>query len=279
MTAQSTLGAYLRRGREQAGLSLDAVAAGSRIVPRLVEALEADRQDLLPAAVYVRGFIRAYCQQTGADTEEALRLYDEQAAPPPALSVKPPAPEAPKRGPARRWGRVAAVSAVGVALCVAAFALLGRRQPDAVASRGNGTPPPVASRPASEPAAPSMPAPEGPGTSDAASEGNALLMTAPPSNGPAAPPAAAGPTKPAGRVLVLRATDTTWVRVQPDGGAVTEETLAPGAVREWRSPGRFRVTLGNAGGVELELDGRALPSLGAAGRVARDVLIPAESEP
>jgi hypothetical protein len=80
-------------------------------------------------------------------------------------------------------------------------------------------------------------------------------------------------------VLVLRATDTTWVRVQPDGGAVTEETLAPGAVREWRSPGRFRVTLGNAGGVELELDGRALPSLGATGRVARDVLIPAESEP
>ena len=79
-----TLGAYLRRGRERSGLSMEAVSAGSRIVPRLVEALEADRQDLLPAPVYVRGFIRAYCEQIGADTEEALRLYDEQAAPPPA---------------------------------------------------------------------------------------------------------------------------------------------------------------------------------------------------
>ena len=75
MSAKPTLGTYLRRGREQSGLSMEAVSAGSRIVPRLVEALETDRQDLLPAPVYVRGFIRAYCQQIGADTEEALRLY------------------------------------------------------------------------------------------------------------------------------------------------------------------------------------------------------------
>src|SRR6187200_3295550 len=96
MSAKPTLGAYLRRGRERSGLSMDAVAAGSRIVPRLVEALEADRQDLLPAPVYVRGFIRAYCEQIEADTEEALRLYDEQAAPPPPLNVQPQSPEAPK---------------------------------------------------------------------------------------------------------------------------------------------------------------------------------------
>src|SRR6185295_16672819 len=113
MSAKQTLGAYLRRGREQSGLSMEAVSTGSRIVPRLVEALEADRQDLLPAPVYVRGFIRAYCEQTGADTDEALRLYDEQAAPPPPLTVKAPTPEAPPSAPARRWGRVAVVSAVG----------------------------------------------------------------------------------------------------------------------------------------------------------------------
>ena len=123
MSAKPTLGTYLRRGREQSGLSMEAVSAGSRIVPRLVEALETDRQDLLPAPVYVRGFIRAYCQ----------RLYDdEQAPPPPPLTVRPSAPEAPKVPPARRWGRVAGLSAVGVVLGVAAFVLLGRRHPDAV---------------------------------------------------------------------------------------------------------------------------------------------------
>ena len=92
MSAKYTLGAYLRRGRERSGLSVEAVSAGSRIVPRLVEALESDRQDLLPAPVYVRGFIRAYCEQIGADADEALRLYDEQAAPPPPLTVRAPPP-------------------------------------------------------------------------------------------------------------------------------------------------------------------------------------------
>jgi hypothetical protein len=102
MSAKPTLGTYLRRGREQSALSMEAVSAGSRIVPRLVEALETDRQDLLPAPVYVRGFIRAYCQQIGADPEEALRLYDEQAAPPPP----PPArrPRKPRRSRTRAAG-------------------------------------------------------------------------------------------------------------------------------------------------------------------------------
>lgn len=70
MSDKDTLGAYLRRGRERSGLTVDAVSAGSRIVPRLVEALESDRQDLLPAPVYVRGFIRAYCEQVDTDTVE-----------------------------------------------------------------------------------------------------------------------------------------------------------------------------------------------------------------
>jgi cytoskeleton protein RodZ len=261
MSAKPTLGAYLRRGREQSGFSLEAVSAGSRIVPRFVEALEADRQDLLPAPVYVRGFVRAYCAQIGADPEEALRLYDEQAAPPPPLSVHPSTPEAPKVPVARRLGRVASVSAVGVVLGVAAFALLGRRHPDAVASRENGAVATAARRPAP----------------------TSLSQTpvAPPAATPARAPAqdVSGAPKPADRVLVMRVTDTTWVRVQPDGGPVIEETLSPGAVREWRSAGRFRVTLGNAGGVELELDGRAQPALGSSGQVVKDATTPGEVRP
>jgi hypothetical protein len=50
-------------------------------------------------------------------------------------------------------------------------------------------------------------------------------------------------------------------------------------VREWRSAGRFHLTLGNAGGVELELDGRTLPALGASGQVVKDVTVPSEAQP
>jgi cytoskeleton protein RodZ len=238
-------------------------------VPRLVEALEADRQDLLPAPVYVRGFIRAYCEQIGADTEEALRLYDEQAMPPPPLTVHPSTLEAPKLPVPRRWGRGATVSAVGVVLGIAAFALLGRRHPDAVAGRENGAVPAGASRPG--PVLP-PPTPVAPPT--------AVPAPAPPPSPAAAPTEpVSGLPKPADRVLVMRATGTTWVRVQPDGGPVTEETLSPGAVREWRSAGHFRVTLGNAGGVEIELDGRALPALGSSGQVVKNATIPGEVPP
>jgi cytoskeleton protein RodZ len=260
VSAKDTLGAYLRRGRERSGLSVEAVSAGSRIVPRLVDALESDRQDLLPAPVYVRGFIRAYCEQIGATADQALRLYDEQAAPPPPLTVHAPPPRTRPLPAVRRWGRVAVVSVPVVMLGVAGIFMLGRRQPHAVASREAG-----------------------------ATMTASRSSTAPPPMAPAAPappPAAPAPVAPASsvagsveRVLLMRAIDTTWVRVQPDGAGPTEETLSPGSVREWRSAGRFRVNLGNAGGVELELDGRALPALGAPGQVVRDATVPGETKP
>jgi hypothetical protein len=58
MSAESTLGAHLRRCRERSGLSAETVAAGSRIAGRLVHALETDRQGELPAPVYVRDLRR-----------------------------------------------------------------------------------------------------------------------------------------------------------------------------------------------------------------------------
>src|SRR5262245_15393747 len=282
MCAAGTLGAYLRQYRERAGLSADEVSAGSRIVPRLVDALEADQRDVLPAPVYVRGFVRAYCEQVGADVEEALRLYDLQAAPPPSVAIQEPAP--PRRPalavPAQPWARVVAGSVVIACLGVVAILLLGRRHPDVLASRGAGAA--TAARSSTElvapeataaPAAPVAPSPVAlPGA-----PASPLPSAAPATTTLAAPTASA--PRPIERVLLMRATDTTWVRVQAEGGKPTEETLSPGAVREWRTAGRFRVTLGNAGGVELTLDGQALPVLGALGQVVRDVIIPGETRP
>jgi cytoskeleton protein RodZ len=139
MSSAQTLGAHLRRYRERSGQSVEAVSAGSRIVPRLVDALEADRQDLLPAPVYVRGFIRAYCDQVGADAEEALRLYEEQVGPPAPLAVQPPAPPPLPAWSPRRWGRATAALLL-VALCAGGILVFGHRQPDAGASRRTGVP-------------------------------------------------------------------------------------------------------------------------------------------
>jgi cytoskeleton protein RodZ len=79
-------------------------------------------------------------------------------------------------------------------------------------------------------------------------------------------------------VLLIRAIETTWVRVTPDGGSPAEETLPSGSVREWRSAKGFKVTIGNAGGILLELDGRPLPALGGRGQVVH-ATIPSEPRP
>ena len=77
--------------------------------------------------------------------------------------------------------------------------------------------------------------------------------------------------------LVARTVEATWLRVRTDDGRATEETIPAGEVREWISNRPFIVTIGNAGGIALELNGRKLPPLGERGAViSRLVLPPAE---
>ncbi len=93
-----------------------------------------------------------------------------------------------------------------------------------------------------------------------------------------APPAGApAPAVPAGYRLVARAVETTWMRVRTEDGKTIEETIPAGQTREWVSKGPFTLTVGNAGGVSLELNGKALPPLGASGVVIPRIVVPPES--
>jgi cytoskeleton protein RodZ len=74
--------------------------------------------------------------------------------------------------------------------------------------------------------------------------------------------------------LVARVSEATWVRVRMDEGRLTEETIPAGEVREWVSNTPFVLTVGNAGGIALELNGRPLPPLGARGAVISRLVIP-----
>jgi hypothetical protein len=75
---------------------------------------------------------------------------------------------------------------------------------------------------------------------------------------------------------VARAVEPTWIRVRTEDGRNSEETVPAGEVREWVSNRPFVLTVGNAGGITLELNGRALPSLGARGAVITRLVVPPE---
>src|SRR5262245_21889094 len=92
----ASVGDYLRDLRQRRGLSVDEVSRTTRVAPRSLEALESDRFGALPAAVFTRGFILAYCQALGEPPEEALALYDSRdgvsSAPGPANAPAPRPP-------------------------------------------------------------------------------------------------------------------------------------------------------------------------------------------
>jgi len=86
------------------------------------------------------------------------------------------------------------------------------------------------------------------------------------------------PPRPPGYRLVARTLEPTWMRVRTEDGKTTEETIPPGQTREWFSTGPFTLTVGNAGGVALELNGRPLPPLGASGVVIPRLVLPTETQ-
>jgi len=349
----SSVGAYLRGLREQQGLSIDELSRATRVLHHYLEALESDDMASLPAPVFTKGFIRAYCQAIGADPEAALTLYERSAgrlperpkvpivaAPvivatpdpddyPPLLTQAVAAPQSEPRetrsrgtllvsfilvvvlgaaffavtmtlqssrdgdgGPSQRAAlpepppaEVPGASPISVAVSVESPATAPAAAPPPVVA----PPPPTAPHakpPAAPSAATSLPAPSPPPASSAPAAPVAPPMSAAagvPATSPAASSAPAAVNQPARAAavpyrLIARTTETTWMRVRTEDGRTSEETIPANEIREWISNGPFIITIGNAGGVSLELNGRAIPRLGASGSVVTRLVLPSDNQ-
>jgi cytoskeleton protein RodZ len=81
----STIGTELRQAREEKGLSLEDIAAQTRIPRRHLESLENSDWQRLPAPTYTMGFAKSYASAVGLDrTQVAERLRDEMGGVRPA---------------------------------------------------------------------------------------------------------------------------------------------------------------------------------------------------
>jgi cytoskeleton protein RodZ len=111
------IGSTLREARTRQGLELQDAAEATRIRVKFIAALEGERFGELPAEVYARGFLRAYADFLGLESElfvTELNARIEASRPPP-----PPPPE-PRFTLPRLDRRVAVL--LGVA---AAFLIVG----------------------------------------------------------------------------------------------------------------------------------------------------------
>jgi hypothetical protein len=197
MESAKQFGEFMRDQRRAKNLGLDDIAHTTRIPQRSLRYLEAGDFDMLPADVFVRGFIRAYAAMIGIDAEEAVRRY--------AACGKAPAP-------------VSLVSAEEVARAGAGFvgaAVPGTVLPDAAAHAPTAPP--------SEPALASTVAPK---ESDAGSFIPDMLRGGQPSR--------RGPITLAVIILVIVATLTMSYLLQrpsSSGDGITRSPLVDSAPR------------------------------------------------
>lgn len=78
--------------------------------------------------------------------------------------------------------------------------------------------------------------------------------------------------------VVLRARSETWVEIKPaDGAPYLSRVLMPGDVYMAPDIPNLMMTTGNAGGLEIRVDGNEIASLGGNGAILRDIPLVADS--
>lgn len=271
------------------------MASKTRIQEEHLQALEEDRFDLLPQKVFVKGFVRSYAGLLHLDEVDCLRLFEQGSASfyqhtdvgqPIALR----AGDAPKK----KSNRAMVVMLIGVPLLGLLALIQQQSSPPSTSSRVSQ---PLADERAGESRLRDGDISESEriGRANAPGDDRPHSSIAPPagvSTGAEAEtarepnrietPAASAPadrvlaSSPAGvdtdRVLLeLRALETSWVVVRSDEREPHEVLLQPGDVAHWHADERFVLTLGNAGGVEVRLNGLLRGPFGESGVVARNL--------
>jgi len=157
--------------------------------------------------------------------------------------------------------------------------------PSLIGAAASTTSPPAAAQSPSNPATPSA-APSGgsagtpsapaPSSLPSAARPVPPAVTAPPAAVATAPPPAAAkpPAEATGGQIAIRATADCWIRIQaPDQTIVFSRILKSGET--YKVPQRAGLSLrtGNAGVLEITVDGKPVPSIGTIGMLRRDVVL------
>jgi len=82
-----SIGAQLGEARVKHTLTIETVANELNLDASIIEAIENDDHENLPAPIFVQGYVRSYARLVGLPEEELVASYREQAETPPPLTV------------------------------------------------------------------------------------------------------------------------------------------------------------------------------------------------
>lgn len=286
-----SFGIWLRHQREARQILLRDIADESKISIRYLQALEEDRFEILPASVFATGFLRQYAGFVGLDQEEVVNFY--LAARKELEGDEEEEEEEPRRN--KRLGSRASGWVYAVVFLVVSALLIGlvwilpklgaqqqQTPPDAVTVPLTGAPTPEetaasgaarAREAGVEEKSSTVSAADGSGAGVPAGAAADVSAGTPALETAAVPPPAAPAPPVAPLSVVLDFTGECWVEVRVDGRRQVSELRIQGESMQLSAQERVELTLGDAGAVEVEVNGRPFPLQAEPGQVVRGLRI------
>jgi cytoskeleton protein RodZ len=284
--AMGSLAADLKTEREKRNTSLAQIAADTHISLHYLQCLEEGRYADLPGGMYNRAFLRAYCENLSLDQPEIMQRYEVEVAAPmdklpkPRVHI-PQTSSSLKPNPVLIWSLALLISAIGIFFSrnwiAAVFSPYFSRRTAAI------LPHELEQKPGPPPSALSA-SPEGIQAAEpSASPVNTLSESSPlipaTAQTEAAPPAiiaqtaaspdSAPPPLQSSLQLEVAATQQCWISIEQDGSRSFRKLMNPGDVQRLYAAEQFFIIVGNAGGVQLKINGKPAKSLGKPGEVVK----------
>lgn len=254
----TSFGASLRRERELRGVSLQEIAASTKIGVSMLQAIEDDRFDKLPQGLFVRGFVREYARFLALDEQKILTELSFHAS-------QAPVAEAPRRELGSRISSRLAARLVNGGLIAGVFGVVVILiLSPSFSSQG---PAPV-TVPAVNAHSPVATVAETPAT-QLASNGASVL--------PGAAINASTSVLPQPLQLTLTATEDCWIGLDVGGDRVENRVLKKGESFSIVARQNASLAVGNAGGLLVAIDSGPARPLGNRGEVKRNIPLSPEA--
>jgi cytoskeletal protein RodZ len=300
------LGQLLRQTREERGLDLEKAANDTRIRVRFLEALEQEAYDELPTPGHVHGFLRNYALYLGLDLSEVQALYETENKASRLVPgiFRPKDIDLTPRKPLIRASVVFGLVLGLVVLVVGGWAVwryglpviqpvlrlltpaAARRATETVAAAAaaaTSTLEPTSTRIAATETPTSAPTPTTaqtptvtvtPVPTATLEEARPLSTATPVPAETPTPSRTPSPTPIGGVTLSIVVVERAWLQVTVDGQLLPGELLEADEERTWEAEESIYFICGNAGGVEVTVNGEELGTLGGRAEVVERTWTP-----
>ncbi len=281
------IGPVLEQARRERGLSLGEVEQATKIRKRYLQGLERDDYGALPDAIYAQGFLKTYANYLGLDGEELSRELKNRRKPRRERQLEYALPkgsdfEQPLIDPGGLSGaekrRISGVAVFALALGVIAIAavigtlyFIGRDSQTVSEQRDSPPSEEAANRQEARPERGSGSEPQEERPDPGANSGEEEAQEGGEEN--------PQPSEPEVLRAVIRVQGApSWLSIQSDGETSYEQIAQPGFLKTFEAERKLSISTGNAGAVEVEINGQNVGVLGDDGEVlTRDFTLKAES--